>query len=125
MKFQYSYFVNSPDTSILLDCGEGTLGQMCRFYGSRTADVIRSIKALHITHMHGDHHMGVMDLIRMRKMYMPEDRPPLLLMAPQPPFESLLNFYEEHFGNIQNEFIMINNEDLVSHRKFSIMNAIF
>lgn len=86
---------------------------MCRFYGSRTEDVIRSIKALHITHMHGDHHMGVMDLVRRRQKYMPDNRPKLLLMAPKQPFESLLNFYEEHFGNVRDEFTMLNNEDLV------------
>lgn len=54
---------NRPNSSILLDCGEGTLGQMCRFYGSVTDDVIRNIKALHITHMHGDHHMGIIFVI--------------------------------------------------------------
>lgn len=96
-----------------MDCGEGTVGQICRFYGSRTEDVIRSIKALHITHMHGDHHMGVMDLIRTRQKYMPENRPKLFLMSPQKPFGELLNFYEEKFGNVINEFTMINNEDLV------------
>lgn len=98
----------------MLDCGEGTVGQMCRFYGSRTEDVIKSIKALHITHMHGDHHMGFMDLVRIRQKYMPVERPPLLLMSPQLPFEALLNFYEKHFGDVLNDFIMINNEDLVS-----------
>lgn len=86
---------------------------MCRFYGSRIEDVIRSIKALHITHMHGDHHMGVMDLIRIRQKYMPENRPKLFLMSPQKPFGELLNFYEEKFGNVIDEFTMINNEDLV------------
>ncbi|XP_055317663.1 ribonuclease Z, mitochondrial-like [Sitodiplosis mosellana] len=104
----------APDSSILLDCGEGTVGQICRFYGSRTEDVIRNIKALHITHMHGDHHMGVMDLIRTRQKYMPQNRPPLLLMAPEQQFSALLNFYEENFGNVRDEFIMINNEDLIN-----------
>lgn len=97
----------------MLDCGEGTVGQICRFYGSQTEDVIRNIKALHITHMHGDHHMGVMELIRIRQKYMPENRPPLLLMAPLQPFKSLLEFYEEHFGNVTNEFTFIDNDDLV------------
>lgn len=105
---------NRPDVSILLDCGEGTVGQINRFYGSRAEDVIRNIKALHITHMHGDHHMGVMDLIRARQKYMPENRPPLLLMAPKKQFGALLNFYDTHFGHVCDEFIMIDNEDLVS-----------
>lgn len=108
------YVLNRLDTSILLDCGEGTVGQISRFYGSRTEDVIRNIKALHITHMHGDHHMGIMDFIRVRQKYMPGNRPPLLLMAPKQQFSELLDFYEQHFGNVRNEFIMIDNEDLVN-----------
>lgn len=107
-----------PDSSILLDCGEGSVGQMYRFYGSRTGDAIRSIKALHVTHMHSDHHVGVMDLIRARQKYMPENRPKLLLMAPKQAFGSLLNFYEKYFGNVRDEFTMIDNEDLV-RGKFS------
>lgn len=97
----------------MLDCGEGTVGQICRFYGCRTEDIIRNIKALHITHMHGDHHMGFMELIRTRQKYMPDNRPPLLLMAPKLPFEALLDFYEKNFGNVRDELIMIDNEDLV------------
>lgn len=97
----------------MLDCGEGTVGQICRFYGSRTEDVIRNIKALHITHMHGDHHMGIMDFIRIRQKYMPENRPPLLLMSPLEEFTEVLKFYEKNFGNVLSEFIIIDNEDLV------------
>ncbi|XP_031626112.1 ribonuclease Z, mitochondrial-like [Contarinia nasturtii] len=104
----------APDTSILLDCGEGTVGQICRFYGSQTEEIIKNIKALHITHMHGDHHMGVMDFIRMRQKYMPENRNPLLLMAPKDEFGALLNFYEENFGNVLCEFMMIDNKDLIN-----------
>lgn len=68
--------------------------------------------------MHGDHHMGVMDLIRARQKYMPENRPPLLLMAPKQQFSTLLNYYEENFGNVHGEYLMIDNEDLV---RFSIL----
>lgn len=112
--FVFQFF--SSDTSILLDCGEGSVGQMCRLYGERTEDIIRSIKALHITHMHGDHHMGVMDFIRMRQKCMPENRPPLLVMAPLQPFEQLLNFYEQHFGSVRDEITLINNADLVREK---------
>lgn len=108
------YCLSSPDTSILLDCGEGSVGQLYRFYGDQTEDIIRSIKALHITHMHGDHHMGIMDFIRLRQKCIPENRPPLLLMAPKEPFEDLLNFYEQNFRNVRNEFNLMDNADLVS-----------
>lgn len=98
----------------MLDCGEGTAGQLCRFYGTDTADVIRNIKGIWISHMHGDHHMGFMDLMRLRHEYMPSDREPLVLMAPKQRFGDLLNFYENNFSNVSNEYVMIDNEDLVS-----------
>lgn len=103
----------SPETSILLDCGEGSVGQLCRLYGDRAEELIRSIKGLHITHMHGDHHMGIMDFVRMRQKCIPHNRLPLLLMAPMQPFEELLNFYEQHFGNVRNEFTLMDNANLV------------
>lgn len=123
------YFENfskfSPDASILLDCGEGSIGQLYRFYGDRTEDIIRSIKALHITHMHGDHHMGIMDLVRLRQKCIPENRSPLLLMAPMRPFEELLSFYEQNFGNVRNEFDLMDNADLVRLKfRFAVFHLI-
>lgn len=120
----------SPDASILLDCGEGSVGQLYRFYGDQTEDIIRSIKGLHITHMHGDHHMGIMDFVRLRQKCIPENRSPLLLMAPKQPFENLLNFYEQNYGHVRNEFELMDNADLVK-MKFGfvvyefILNAYF
>lgn len=64
--------------------------------------------------MHDDHHMGVMSLIRARQKYMPKNRPPLLLMAPKEQFSLLLNLYDQHFGNVRNEFFMIDNNDLAN-----------
>lgn len=49
----------SPDCSILLDCGEGTAGQIVRLYGrDRAEQVFRSLKAIYISHLHADHHLG-------------------------------------------------------------------
>ena len=41
---------------VLLDCGEGTLGQLKRM-------AIIDPKIICITHMHADHHLGVLSLI--------------------------------------------------------------
>lgn len=102
-----------PDSTVLLDCGEGTAGQIRRFYGDETPNVINNLKAIFISHMHGDHHMGIMDLFRMRQKYMPSNRQPLVLMAPKEEFGSLLNFYEEKFGGVSSEYNMVDNDDLV------------
>ncbi|KFG81572.1 putative tRNA processing endoribonuclease Trz1 [Metarhizium anisopliae] len=49
----------------LLDCGEGTLGQIRRaFDAEETADVLRNLKCIVISHVHADHHMGTASLIK-------------------------------------------------------------
>ncbi|KAK0737117.1 hypothetical protein B0T21DRAFT_364483 [Apiosordaria backusii] len=50
--------------SYLFDCGENTLGQLRRFYGSEGADdVLKDLRALYISHLHADHHFGTASLM--------------------------------------------------------------
>lgn len=108
------YVINRPDTAILLDCGEGTAGQIIRFYGKQSEHIFRKIKAVFVSHMHGDHHVGFMELLRMReKAMIDHDLPPLLIMAPMEPFGELLEFYEKNFGNVMQQLNCIENNDLV------------
>ncbi|KAJ1559218.1 hypothetical protein HK405_011550, partial [Cladochytrium tenue] len=56
---------------ILLDAGEGTLGQLFRKFGGcdgggglpAYADVVGGIRVLFISHMHADHHIGAVAVI--------------------------------------------------------------
>ncbi|KAG6033576.1 hypothetical protein E4U41_006872 [Claviceps citrina] len=49
----------------LLDCGEGTLGQIRRVFDAQdTADVLRNLKCIVISHLHADHHMGTPSLLK-------------------------------------------------------------
>ncbi|KAH7329398.1 hypothetical protein B0I35DRAFT_404626 [Stachybotrys elegans] len=51
--------------SYLLDCGEGTLGQLRRLYGhDSTVDILRDLKCIVVSHSHADHHLGVPSVIR-------------------------------------------------------------
>jgi len=57
-----------PDSWILLDCGEGTFGQMVRLYGlERTRQVLRGLKAIYISHQHADHHLGMINVMLARE----------------------------------------------------------
>ena len=59
--------VNFDDQrSMLLDCGEATYLQLNRFYGKNEMKhrVLRSIKAVFISHLHADHHFGLIRIIR-------------------------------------------------------------
>lgn len=49
---------NRKEACLLLDVGEGTLGQIIRFYGDEAENVIKSLKAIFISHLHADHHIG-------------------------------------------------------------------
>lgn len=49
----------------LLDCGEGTLGQIRRLFGAEeAADVLRNLRCIVISHPHADHHIGTPSLIK-------------------------------------------------------------
>ncbi|KAL8786255.1 MAG: hypothetical protein Q9195_008279 [Heterodermia aff. obscurata] len=50
--------------SYLLDCGEGTLGQLRRVYGDEgLKEVLRDLKLIWISHLHADHHLGTVSVI--------------------------------------------------------------
>lgn len=54
-----------PDSfSILLDCGENTIGQFRRLHGSDTSNELRRVKLIIISHMHADHHLGLIGFLR-------------------------------------------------------------
>ena len=58
---------------VLLDAGEGTWGQLARKFGddltsiSNVWQVLRELKCVFISHMHGDHHIGLAKLLAMRQ----------------------------------------------------------
>jgi ribonuclease BN (tRNA processing enzyme) len=46
----------------IFDCGEATLGQLMRKYGPRYVEIIWSLDFIAISHLHADHHLGLLDL---------------------------------------------------------------
>jgi len=49
---------------ILLDCGEGTLGSMCRIFGEFTTnEIVKNLKMVWISHHHADHMLGIRGLL--------------------------------------------------------------
>ena len=45
---------------MILDCGEGTVGQLHRLYGDKIDELIIKIKVIFISHLHPDHHLVIM-----------------------------------------------------------------
>ena len=57
----------APDNFIILDCGEGSLSQMVRLYGEEgTKHILRNLKCVYISHMHADHHLGLINIVQYR-----------------------------------------------------------
>ena len=53
---------SDPGRGFLLDCGEGTLGQLRRAFGNRADECLRNLGAVWISHPHADHHLGLPSL---------------------------------------------------------------
>lgn len=51
---------------VLLDAGEGTVGQMARRFGKDLDKILRELKCVFISHIHQDHHAGMTTLLAMR-----------------------------------------------------------
>ncbi|KAL5822801.1 hypothetical protein ACOSQ4_020701 [Xanthoceras sorbifolium] len=70
--------------SLLLDCGEGTLGQLKRRYGVEGADnAVRNLRCIWISHIHADHHTGLARILALRRNLLkgvPHE--PLLVVGP-------------------------------------------
>lgn len=114
--FLTDFFLNfayRKDHSILLDCGDGIGPQLHRFYGEETAEVVRRIRGVYVSHMHLDHHIGLPELLCMRKKYLPSEREPLYLLSPAGFLRSWLFFYSNHIDPIHNDMKFIDNEKLV------------
>ncbi|KAF3929547.1 hypothetical protein ABW19_dt0204906 [Dactylella cylindrospora] len=81
---------------VLLDCGENTILQLRRSFGnSELAQVLMDLRVIYISHLHADHHMGTVSVIKAWYQATVKDDEPtskLYLIAPI----RYLNFLEEY-----------------------------
>ena len=99
--------------SMLLDVGEGTIGQLLRANPQRTdyINVLKSIQAVWISHPHADHHLGLLRLLSEQSLIL--DCEPLILMAP-PNLFRFLEEYGEVDVSIQGRYIKVDCRDMVA-----------
>ncbi|XP_037935740.1 ribonuclease Z, mitochondrial [Teleopsis dalmanni] len=104
----------SQNSYALLDCGEGTLGQIKRFYGKTKAEeVIRNLNVIYVSHLHADHHIGLIGLLNERQRLLNDNSQKVLLLAPKQ-IEPWLNFYNESIESITNTYELIGNGEILS-----------
>ncbi|XP_052864541.1 ribonuclease Z, mitochondrial [Anopheles cruzii] len=105
--------LTNPHSSILLDCGEGTVGQIVRFFGKVQAEaVLRSLKAVYISHLHADHHLGLIGLLQTRSKLKNCER--LTLLAPEQ-ISYWLRLYDCRFESISKDYMLIKNADMLEN----------
>ena len=100
--------------AILLDVGEGTVGQLLRAHQSQNhrrngeeylVHVLKNIKAVWISHPHADHHLGIIRLLEERQRLV-NDHDPLVLIAP-PNILAFLREYEVVVPQIRDSYIFL------------------
>lgn len=109
-------FLSSESQNILLDCGEGTYGQLVRFFGDTVDREIANINAIYISHLHADHHIGLLGVLQGRRRALNTlnlNFESVSLFAPKQ-ILAWLNFYDRYFENVCQEFKLIPNSDFVS-----------
>ncbi|KAH8394866.1 hypothetical protein KR222_008264 [Zaprionus bogoriensis] len=101
----------AAEAFMLLDCGEGTYGQIVRFFGrERSREVMRQLQAVYVSHLHADHHIGLIGLLRERRSLQPER--PLLLLAPRQ-MQPWLQFYNEQIEPIADAYTLVANGEML------------
>ncbi|XP_022651971.1 zinc phosphodiesterase ELAC protein 2-like [Varroa destructor] len=95
--------VTGPETYLLLDCGESTYSQLIRHYGiNRSKEILRNLQCVYVSHMHADHHLGLITMINERTKLGVETT--LRVIGPI----SLLQWlqkYGELFGQLKFDFV--------------------
>ena len=57
-----------PGSFLMMDCGEGTISQLVRMRGRVGAErVLMGLNGVYISHMHADHHLGLINIIQLRE----------------------------------------------------------
>lgn len=94
--------------SLLLDCGEGTYSQLMRAYGDELPSVLLDLKAILISHLHADHHLGIIKILAERAKLTTS---PTLVIAPDL-YKIYLGTCEKIMGSLNYSFQSVNNIDI-------------
>ncbi|KAF9355891.1 hypothetical protein BGX26_006002 [Mortierella sp. AD094] len=110
--------------TFMLDVGEGTYGQMFRQFGRRgdsadqidgVDDRIKRLKGIFVSHLHADHHLGIVTVINRWNKLHGANSEPLYLIAP-----SKYNSFLRELSDVQdfgyNNVKFIHSDDIVFWR---------
>uniref|UniRef100_A0A2P2I5M8 ribonuclease Z n=1 Tax=Hirondellea gigas TaxID=1518452 RepID=A0A2P2I5M8_9CRUS len=108
------------ESYMLLDCGEGTYGQMVRLFGhSVTADILTKLTGVYVSHKHPDHHMGLIGILLNRRRALHGkglEVTPLPLLAPGK-ISSYLTSFHRHFEPLADNYKFLSNEHFLENSR--------
>lgn len=105
----------SESECLLMDCGEGTFGQLVRYFGPNNwLPIIENLKAIYVSHLHADHHIGLIGVLKARRKA--NIKSTLYLIAPKQ-IMTWLHVYDHHFEPVLNTVKLIPSNDLVYNMK--------
>jgi ribonuclease Z len=115
----------SKETSLLLDCGEGTFGQLHCCYGVQLDEILVTIKCIFLSHFHPDHHLGVIQILlerekafkRLGQMYRP-----VTVLCPYS-IKQWLNSYARYCQPFRSRFIACEETTRVDHEWLDVFQA--
>ena len=85
---------------MLLDAGEGCVGQLWRCFGNEgRRRILETLSVVIISHFHADHHLGLLKLLRECRVQRPER--PLTIIAPA----QMRHWLEEYYVRRSKLFI--------------------
>jgi ribonuclease Z len=109
-----SSLIALKNISILLDAGEGTLGQIYRHYGTCFDEELLKIKYIFISHLHADHHLGTFGIVKKwaQLANYKNVQQKLFISAPLPFLNWIKNYAQIESCGLEN-IVFVDNSDLV------------
>lgn len=117
-------------TSVILDGGENTLGTMLRMFshnnGEQMQQILTELKLIYLSHLHADHHLGLVSVINAWFETNRHNDAKLFLILPWQ-FDHFLNEWyklEKQFSSIDlSRLVYISNEDFHARRESEFQQA--
>ncbi len=111
------YLQMANGKAILLDAGEGTIGQLIRAkHKEDRIEIMRSIRAVWISHPHADHHLGLLRLLAERKVSLHGQEEPVVIIAPTN-LKYFLQEYELIDPQIVDSYLFLDCQDVSTKAK--------
>lgn len=106
-------FKYPDEISFILDCGEDSYGQLCRYYGpEEVKNVLKRLKLIYVSHHHADHQVGLISILEQRRKLTSE---PIILLLP-PNIDTVLKYHDENFTNLDDSYEIFHTKFMCSSK---------